>query len=62
MASLQSIGSAVIRDRRKKVEEYGDQLLFYVKALSWTPRALRRYKREILSTLAEVAFGVSRHG
>ena len=41
-----------------KLEERGDQLLFYVKALAWTPRAIRRYRREILNTLAEVAFGV----
>ena len=40
------------------IEERGDQLLFYVKALAWTPRAIRRYKREILNILAEVAFGV----
>src|SRR5690349_16633335 len=37
--------------------ERGDQLLFYVKALAWTPRAIRRHKREILNTLGEVAFG-----
>jgi phospholipid/cholesterol/gamma-HCH transport system permease protein len=58
MASIQSVGAAVLRERRDKLEEYGDQLLFYAKALAWTPRALRRYKREILNTLAEVAFGV----
>ena len=40
------------------IEERGDQLLFYVKALAWTPRAIRRYKREILNILAEVAFGI----
>ena len=32
--------------------------MFYVKALAWTPRAIRRYKREILNILAEVAFGI----
>src|SRR3954449_2962021 len=46
------------RDFRARIEERGDQLLFYVKALAWTPRALRRYRREILNTLAEVTFGV----
>ncbi len=40
------------------VEERGDQLLFYIKALAWTPRAIRRYKGEILNILAEVAFGI----
>src|ERR1700710_1729430 len=35
----------------------GEQLLFYVKALAWTPRTLRRYKKEVLRLLAEVTFG-----
>ncbi len=35
----------------------GDQLLFYAKALAWTPRALRRYPREVARLLAEVGFG-----
>ncbi|WP_346766230.1 ABC transporter permease [Nocardioides sp. HDW12B] len=37
--------------------EYGDQLLFYIRAIAWAPRAIRRYKREILNILADVAFG-----
>src|SRR6185295_19788424 len=35
----------------------GDQLSFYVRALLWTPRALRRYMREIVRLLSEVSFG-----
>ena len=35
----------------------GDQLGFYARALVWTPKALRRYLREIRRLLAEVAFG-----
>jgi phospholipid/cholesterol/gamma-HCH transport system permease protein len=35
----------------------GDQLLFYTRALIWTPRAVRRYSREVLRLLAEVSFG-----
>lgn len=35
----------------------GDQLSFYVRALAWTPRALRRYPREVLRLVAEVSFG-----
>src|ERR1041384_8271480 len=46
-----------VRGRRDGLEHYGDQLLFYLKAIAWTPRAIRRYKREILNTLAEVTFG-----
>ena len=57
-AQLAEVGAEMVRQSRARIEERGDQLLFYVKALSWTPRAVRRYKREIMSTLAEVAFGV----
>jgi len=57
MATIQSIGADVLKARRKQFEEYGDQLIFYLTALAWTPRAIRRYKREILNILAEVAFG-----
>jgi phospholipid/cholesterol/gamma-HCH transport system permease protein len=35
----------------------GDQLVFYVRALLWAPRAIRRYPREILRLLSEVSFG-----
>ena len=31
--------------------------MFYVKALAWSPRAIRRYPREIVNTLAEITFG-----
>lgn len=39
------------------LDNLGDQLSFYVRALAWTPRALRRYSKEILRLLAEVSFG-----
>src|SRR5919204_6443867 len=39
------------------LDAYGDQLSFYLRALAWTPRALRRYMKEILRLLAEVSFG-----
>ena len=45
------------RGAAPSLEQYGDQLLFYVKALAWAPRAIRRYPREITNTLAEVTFG-----
>jgi phospholipid/cholesterol/gamma-HCH transport system permease protein len=35
----------------------GLQLDFYVQAVRWTPRTLRRYRPEILSVLSETAFG-----
>jgi phospholipid/cholesterol/gamma-HCH transport system permease protein len=45
-------------DRRLSwLDTLGDQLMFYVRALLWTPRALHRYLREIRRLLAEVTFG-----
>ena len=41
----------------KSLDNLGDQLSFYIKALAWTPRSVRRYKKEILRILAEVALG-----
>ncbi len=58
MSGIGSVGSNILKERRERLEEYGDQLLFYAKALAWTPRAIRRYRREIFNTLAEVSFGV----
>ncbi|MGN6721852.1 MAG: ABC transporter permease [Marmoricola sp.] len=57
MAALAEIGTAVVRNQRMRLEVYGDQLLFYVKALASTPRAVRHYRREIWSILGEVTFG-----
>ncbi|MET0999371.1 MAG: ABC transporter permease, partial [Marmoricola sp.] len=58
MATIGDIGKELLRERRAGIEQRGDQLLFYIKALAWTPIAIKRYRREILNTLAEVAFGV----
>ena len=57
MASIGEIGSAIVQGRKRSLEQYGDQLLFYIKALAWAPRAIRRYPREIVNTLAEITFG-----
>ncbi|MGH3951009.1 MAG: MlaE family ABC transporter permease [Pseudonocardiaceae bacterium] len=39
------------------LDDLGDQLSFYVRALAWTPRTLRRYTKEVARLLAEVSFG-----
>ncbi len=57
LGSLGGFAASSVRARRARLEEYGDQLLFYAKAISWTPRAIRRYRGEIAKILAEVAFG-----
>jgi phospholipid/cholesterol/gamma-HCH transport system permease protein len=39
------------------LDTLGDQLSFYLRALGWIPRTLRRYRRETMRILAEVSFG-----
>ena len=39
------------------LDNLGDQLWFYLRALAWLPRTLRRYKKETLRLLSEVVFG-----
>jgi phospholipid/cholesterol/gamma-HCH transport system permease protein len=39
------------------LDDLGEQMGFYVKALAWTPRTVRRYKKEVLRLLSEVVFG-----
>jgi phospholipid/cholesterol/gamma-HCH transport system permease protein len=39
------------------LDQLGDQLSFYIRALAWIPRTLRRYLKEVLRILAEVSFG-----
>jgi phospholipid/cholesterol/gamma-HCH transport system permease protein len=58
MAAVSELLGGAVRGRRQALEQYGDQALFYVKALLWVPQAIKRYPREIWNTLAEVAFGV----
>lgn len=39
------------------LDTLGEQMSFYLRALAWTPRTLRRYKKEVLRLLSEVVFG-----
>jgi phospholipid/cholesterol/gamma-HCH transport system permease protein len=57
VATIGSLASSAVAGPRRSLEQYGDQLLFYAKAVAWTPRAIKRYPREIRNTLAEVTFG-----
>ncbi|WP_035304954.1 MlaE family ABC transporter permease [Actinokineospora inagensis] len=47
----------IARRPLRVLDQLGDQLSFYVRALAWIPRALRRYTRETMRLLAEVSFG-----
>ena len=58
MSVLTELGSTYLKARRLRLETLGDQLMFYVKALAWTPRVLRSYRKETATILAEVVFGV----
>jgi phospholipid/cholesterol/gamma-HCH transport system permease protein len=53
MADMKAIAGRPLQS----LDSLGDQLSFYVRALAWTPRAIGRYKKEILRILAEVALG-----
>ncbi|GAA2130890.1 ABC transporter permease [Nocardioides bigeumensis] len=41
----------------RALDQLGEQLSFYLRALAWIPRTVTRYKKEILRLLAEVTLG-----
>jgi phospholipid/cholesterol/gamma-HCH transport system permease protein len=47
----------VYRRPLASLDQLGGELAFYVKAIAWAPRAVRRYSKEILRLLAEVTLG-----
>lgn len=51
-----SVGTAT-RAPLGKLDDLGDQLSFYVRALGWIPKTTVHYTKEVLRILAEVAFG-----
>ncbi|MEU0313983.1 ABC transporter permease [Nocardioides sp. NPDC006273] len=53
MANIKSI----YEKPAKSLDHLGDELGFYLRAVAWFPRTLRRYKKEILRILAEVTLG-----
>src|SRR4051812_50117209 len=56
-AGARRVFSKVYRQPLNTIDDLGDQLGFYGRALAWTPRTLKRYKRETFRLLAEVTFG-----
>jgi len=56
MATMNS-ARAVYQKPLQSLDKLGEELSFYVRALAWTPRTARRYKKEILRILAEVTLG-----
>ncbi|WP_148572855.1 MlaE family ABC transporter permease [Nocardioides caldifontis] len=53
MADLKALAAKPVQ----QLDHLGSQLKFYVTAVAWTPRSIRRYKKEILRLLAEVTLG-----
>jgi phospholipid/cholesterol/gamma-HCH transport system permease protein len=39
------------------LDQLGEELAFFLRSLMWTPRTIRRYKKEIMRLLAEVTLG-----
>ena len=56
MAGISNV-KAVYQRPLKTLDTLGEELSFYIRALAWTPRTIRRYKKEILRILAEVTLG-----
>jgi len=57
MATLTSRARGLLRGPLEQLDEFGDQLSLYGRAIGWIPRTLRRYRPEIARLLAEVSFG-----
>ena len=57
MALLNGRARRVVDAPLQVLEELGEQLSLYARAIVWIPRTLRRYRAEIARLLAEVSFG-----
>ena len=57
MTTLNDRARRLVNRPLETLDGFGDQLSFYLRALAWVPRSLRRYLRETLRLLAEVSFG-----
>ncbi|HEV2778025.1 MAG TPA: ABC transporter permease [Actinophytocola sp.] len=57
MAQIPDAARRAARAPLGMLDQLGDQLSFYLRALAWIPRTLRRYTSETMRILAEVSFG-----
>jgi phospholipid/cholesterol/gamma-HCH transport system permease protein len=57
VALLNGRARQVVNAPLQVLEELGEQLSLYARAIVWIPRTLRRYRSEIARLLAEVSFG-----
>jgi phospholipid/cholesterol/gamma-HCH transport system permease protein len=57
MAQIPDSARRAVQGPLRMLDQLGDQLSFYLRALAWSPRTLRRYLGETMRILAEVSFG-----
>ncbi|GAB2746266.1 ABC transporter permease [Salinifilum aidingensis] len=57
MVTISQRARRVLRRPLETLDDLGDQMSFYVRALVWVPKAVARYLKETLRLLAEVSFG-----
>jgi phospholipid/cholesterol/gamma-HCH transport system permease protein len=57
MANIVTATRRVAKIGPNLLDEFGEQMSFYGRALAWTPRTITRYKKEVLRLLSEVVFG-----
>jgi phospholipid/cholesterol/gamma-HCH transport system permease protein len=57
MAQVTDAARRAARAPLNMLDQLGDQLSFYIRALAWIPRTLHRYSKETMRILAEVSFG-----
>ncbi|WP_199434446.1 MlaE family ABC transporter permease [Qaidamihabitans albus] len=57
MASFTQNAKKIANRPLETLDVLGDQMSFYLRALAWAPRTIRRYSKEVLRLLAEVSFG-----
>jgi phospholipid/cholesterol/gamma-HCH transport system permease protein len=55
--STMSSAKAVYQKPLESLDRLGEELSFYVRALAWTPKTIRRYKKETARILGEVVLG-----
>lgn len=57
MPSLSQHAKKIANRPLEVLDDLGDQMSFYLRAIAWAPRTIRRYTKEVLRLLAEVSFG-----
>lgn len=57
MTSINERAARLVAGPLNQLDELGDQLSLYGRAIGWIPRTVRRYRSEIARLLAEVSFG-----